>query len=103
MPCLIVAVDDNFVVPIPATMKAVGFFRAASAPTIAPGSRDDVAHRLANASGWTAVATGADGRAGIAVKSANEPAAIDGALAECAKQDRSCRVVAIGPFAVEPK
>ena len=103
VPCLIVAVDDNFVVPIPATMKAVGFFRAASAPTIAPGSRDDVAHRLANASGWTAVATGADGRAGIAVKSANEPAAIDGALAECEKQDRSCRVVAIGPFAVEPK
>ena len=38
VPCLIVAVDDNFVVPIPATMKAVGFFRAASAPTIAPGA-----------------------------------------------------------------
>ena len=103
VPCLIVAVDDNFVVPIPATTKAVGFFRAASAATIAPGSRDDVAHRLANASGWTAVAIGANGRAGVAVKAANEQAAIDGALAECVKQDRSCRVIAIGPFAVEPK
>jgi len=103
VPCLVVAVDDDFVVPIPATMKAVNFFKAASAPTIAPGSRDDVAHRLANASGWTAVAAGADGRAGVAVKAANEQAAIDGALADCAKLDRSCRVIAIGPFAVEPK
>jgi adenylate cyclase len=103
VPCLIVAVDDDFVVPIPATMKAVGFFRAASAPTITPGSRDDVAHRLAHASGWTAVATGADGGAGVTVKAANEQAAIDGALAECAKLDRSCRVIAIGSFAVEPK
>jgi class 3 adenylate cyclase len=103
VPCLIVAVDDDFVVPIPTTMKAVGFFKAASAPTVAPGSRDDVAHRLANTAGWTAVATGADGRAGVAVKAANEQAAIDGALADCAKQDRSCRVIAIGPFAVEPK
>src|SRR5262249_22602217 len=40
-PCLIVAVDDNFVVPIPATMKAVGFFKAASASTIAPRSLED--------------------------------------------------------------
>jgi class 3 adenylate cyclase len=103
VPCLVVAVDDDFVVPIPATMKAVSFFKAATAATIAPGVRDDVAHRLANASGWTAVATGADGRAGVAVKAAGEQAAIDGALAECAKQDRSCRVIAIGPFAVEPK
>ena len=29
VPCLVVAVDDDFVVPIPATMKAVGFFKAA--------------------------------------------------------------------------
>jgi class 3 adenylate cyclase len=103
VPCLIVAIDDEFVVPIPATMKAAGFFRAASAPTIAPVSREDVAHRLANASGWTAVAAGADGRPGVMVKAANEQAAIDGALADCAKQDHSCRVIAIGPFAVEPK
>jgi hypothetical protein len=103
VPCLVVVVDDDFVVPIPATMKAVGFFKAASAPTIAPGARDDVAHRLANAGGWTAVATGVDGRAGVAVKAASEQAAIDAALADCARQDRSCRVIAIGPFAVEPK
>ena len=103
VPCLVVAVDDTFVVPIPATMKVTGFFRAANESKIAPGWRDDVTHRLANATGWTAVASGADGRAGVSIKTANEQAAIDGALADCSKQDRSCRVIAIGPFEVEPK
>jgi class 3 adenylate cyclase len=103
VPCLVVAVDNMFVVPIPATMKVTGFFHAANASKIAPGWRDDVAHRLANATGWTAVASGADGRPGMSVKAANEQAAIDGALADCGKQDRSCRVIAIGPFEVEPK
>jgi hypothetical protein len=39
----------------------------------------------------------------VSIKAANEQAAIDGALADCGKQDRSCRVIAIGPFEVEPK
>jgi hypothetical protein len=103
VPCLVVAVDDTFVVAIPATMKVTGFFHAANAAKIAPGWRDDVAHRLANATGWTAVATGADGRAGVGIKAADEQAAINGALTDCGKQDRSCRVIAIGPFEVVPK
>jgi Adenylate and Guanylate cyclase catalytic domain len=103
VPCLVIAVDDTFVVPLPLTMKVTGFFRAENASTIAPGLRDEVAHRLASAKGWTAVATGADGRPGVSIKAANEQAAIDGALADCGKQDRSCRVIAIGPFEVEPK
>jgi adenylate cyclase len=37
------------------------------------------------------------------LKAANEQAAIDGAMADCARQDSSCRVIAIGPFAVESK
>src|SRR6202140_2710281 len=64
VPCLVLAVNDDFVVPIPMTMKVVGFFQPASAPAIAPQLRDDVARRLANGSGWTAVATGAGGRVG---------------------------------------
>jgi class 3 adenylate cyclase len=103
VPCLVIAVDDTFVVPLPVTMKVAGFFRAENASTIAPGLRDEVTHRLANAKGWTAVATGADGRPGVSIKAVNEQAAIDGALADCGKQDRSCRVIAIGPFEVEPK
>jgi len=103
VPCLIVAVGDNFVVPVPTTMKATGFFRPASTDAIAPGLREDVARRLGNGSGWTAVATGASGRAGVASHATNEQGAIDAAMADCAKQDTSCRVIGIGPFAVEAK
>jgi len=103
VPCMIVAVNDDFVVPVPATMKAVGFFHPASASAIAPELRDDVARRLGNGSGWSAVAAGAGGQVGVMPQAASEQAAVDGAMADCAKQDRSCRVIAIGPFAVEPK
>jgi adenylate cyclase len=103
VPCLLVALDDSIVVPIPTTMKVVGLFHAVGNPLIAPDARDDVAQRLANAaSGWNAVATGASGRPGLALKAASEQAAVDGALADCARQDRNCRVIAIGPWAVEP-
>ena len=89
--------------PIPTSMKVVGLFHAAGNPLIAPDARESVAQRLANApTGWNAVATGAGGRPGLALKATSEQAAVDGALADCARQDRNCRVIAIGPFAVEP-
>jgi len=102
--CVTVAVDEVFVVPIPSTMKAVGLFRAAGNPVIVPEARDDVARRLGNATGgWSAVAVGASGRPGLMLRAASERAAIDGALMDCGRLDRACRVVAIGPFTVEPK
>jgi class 3 adenylate cyclase len=102
--CVTVAVDDAFVVPIPSTMKVVGLFRAAGNPAIVPEARDDVARRLGNAtSGWSAVAVGASGRSGLMLRAASEREAIDGALTDCGRLDRACRVVAIGPFTVEPK
>ena len=102
--CVTVAVDDAFVVPIPATMKVVGLFRAASNPALAPEARDDIARRLGNAtSGWNAVAVGASGRPGLGLRAVGERNAIDGALMDCSRLDRGCRVVAIGPFTVEPK
>jgi adenylate cyclase len=103
VPCLVVAIDDTFVVPIPSTMKVVGFFNPSNAP-IAPALRGDVAQRLAGAGrGWNALATGVGGHPGLGLKGTTESDAIGTALAECAKQDRNCRVVAIGPFSVEPK
>jgi adenylate cyclase len=33
---------------------------------------------------------------------AKEQDAIAGAMADCAKHDSACRVIGIGPFAVEP-
>jgi adenylate cyclase len=104
IPCMIVAVNDSFVVPIPTTMKVVGFFHAGNNAVLAPEVRDDVVRRIGNAtSGWNAVAVGSGGRSGLMVKATNEQDATDGALAECSKQDYNCRVIAIGPFLVEPK
>jgi class 3 adenylate cyclase len=102
--CVTVAVDDAFVVPIPSTMKVVGLFRVASNPAIAPAARDDIARRLGNATGgWSAVAVGASGRPGLMLRAASERDAIGGALTDCGRLDRACRVAAIGPFTVESK
>jgi adenylate cyclase len=103
VPCLAVAVNDDFVVAVPTTMRATGFFQPVSAPGLAADARDDLARRLANAGGWTAVAAGTNGHAGVAVGAANEQTATSTAVTECAKQDSGCHVIAIGPFSVEPK
>ena len=50
VPCMIVALNDNFVVPIPASLKITGFFKAAGNTMISADARDDVARRLADAS-----------------------------------------------------
>jgi class 3 adenylate cyclase len=103
VPCMIVAVDDVFVVPVPTTLKIVGFFRADKNASVASDARDEVARKLADApSGWNAVAVGAAGRPGLALKAANEQDAINDALGNCVKHDSDCHVIAIGPFTVGP-
>jgi adenylate cyclase len=103
VPCMIIALDDNFVVPIPTTLRATGFFKAAGNAMISPEARDDVARRIADAtSGWNAVAVGAAGRPGLGLKAATEQAAVNAALADCVKRDSDCHVIAIGPFSVGP-
>jgi adenylate cyclase len=100
-PCMIVAVNDSFVVPVPINLRAVGFFRPDHNASIAAEARDDVARKLADApSGWNAVAVGTAGRPGLGLKAVNEQNAIDEALGNCAKHDSACHVIAIGPFAV---
>ncbi len=103
VPCMLIALNESFVVPVPTTMKVVGFFRPSSATAIAPELRADIARRLGSGGGWTAVAAGASGHAGITIGAASEKDAVSGALVDCAKLDSACRVIAIGPFAVEPK
>jgi adenylate cyclase len=100
---MIVAVDETFVVPVPTLMKAIGFFHPAADSAIAAETRDDVVRKLAEAStGWNAVAVGAQGRPGLGLKASNEQNAVNDALADCAKRDSNCRVIAIGPFTVGP-
>ena len=70
--CMIVAIDDAFVVPVP-TAKVTGFFQAASNSSIPADARDDVARKLAEpSSGWNAVASGTSGHPGLALKAASE-------------------------------
>lgn len=101
--CMIVAVDDVFVVAVPTTMKVTGFFKAPGNSVIAADARDDVARKLAEANtGWSAVAVGTAGRPGLSLKAGSERNAINESLANCVKSDSDCHVVAIGPFAVGP-
>jgi hypothetical protein len=103
VPCLMVAVDDTFVVPVPTMMKATGFFHPAINPSIVADARDDTTRKLNGAtSGWNAVAVGTQGRPGLGLKAANEQSAVNDALANCAKRDTDCHVIAIGPFTVGP-
>ncbi|MFK4527904.1 class 3 adenylate cyclase [Bradyrhizobium japonicum] len=102
MACLIVAVDDNFVVPIPTLLRITGFFHAASNASIAADARAEVVRKLADGMGWNAVAVGTAGRPGLGLKVADEQTAVNSALADCAKRDSDCHVIAIGPFTVGP-
>jgi adenylate cyclase len=68
---------------------------------ISADAREDVARRMADAqSGWSAVAVGTAGRPGLGLKAAT--VSVDEALADCAKRDSNCQVIAIGPFSVGP-
>ena len=101
---MILAVDDRFVVAIPTTMKVIGFFQASTNALILPELRSEAARRLGNVTtGWSAVAVGNGGELGFALGALSEQAAVDSALANCGTRDRNCRVIAIGPFLVEPQ
>ncbi|WP_441233177.1 adenylate/guanylate cyclase domain-containing protein [Bradyrhizobium sp. 930_D9_N1_4] len=100
--CLVVAVDDNFVVPIPTLFRITGFFNAASNASIVADARGEVVRKLGEAMGWNAVAVGTAGRPGLGLKAADEQAAVNASLADCAKRDSDCHVIAIGPFTVGP-
>jgi Caspase domain/PAN domain len=101
-PCMVVALDDNFVVPIPTTMKPVGFFHPGINPQISPELREPLARRLSGATNaWNAVAVGSNGRLGVLLNGTDEKDAIAGALKDCGRQDNGCHVIALGPFTVE--
>lgn len=102
VPCMVVAIDDNFVVPIPTLFRITGFFNAASNSSIVAEARGEVVRKLGDATGWNAVAVGTSGRAGLGLKAADEQTAVNSALADCAKRDSDCHVIAIGPFTVGP-
>jgi class 3 adenylate cyclase len=101
--CMVIAVDDVFVVPVPTLMKVTGMFRSANNASIVADQRDDVMRKLAEATtGWAAIAVGSAGRPGLSLKAKSEQDAINEALGNCVKRDSDCHVIAIGPFMVGP-
>ena len=79
--------------------KVIGFFRP---DVIASEFRDEAVRRLdVTTSGWNAIAVSAGGQPGLGLAAATEQAAVEGALTECGRNARDCRVIAIGPFLVE--
>jgi adenylate cyclase len=99
--CRVLAVDDKYVVPLPRTVFVRGIFDPLTADQVPAAERPHLAQRLAAALGWSAVAIGTSGRAGVGQGAANEADAIKAALADCAARDSNCRLIAIGPFRVE--
>src|SRR5580698_4132747 len=66
--CLVVALDDTFVVAVPTLARAVGFYRQDALFALRVELRNEVARRLATSNqGWQALALGATGFAGIEV------------------------------------
>jgi class 3 adenylate cyclase len=101
--CMVIAVDDVFVVPVPSLMKANGMFHSANNASITTDQRGDLVRKLAEATtGWNAVAVGAAGRPGMGLSASSEQNAINEALGNCVKHDSDCHVIAIGPFTVGP-
>ena len=100
--CLVVAVDDTFVVAIPTLARATGIYREGALFGVQPAERLEVARQLENApQGWSAVAVGAGGHTGLKVAATSERNAVDGAMDDCARRDRDCRITVIGPFLVD--
>jgi adenylate cyclase len=103
VPCMVLSVDDVFVVPLPKSMKIAGLLSPDTINGVSAELRNETVRRIRNAQGgWSALATGAAGRPGIALRAADEAAAVKGAMTDCERQDRECRVIAIGPFTVQP-
>ncbi len=103
VPCMVVALDDTFVVPVPTILKVIGFFQAATNSSIASNAKAEVVRRLSDApTGWNAVAVGISGRPGLGLQASNEQDALNEALGNCVKHDTDCHVIAVGPFAVGP-
>ena len=47
VPCMVMGIDDTFVIPIPTLAKVVGFYRPEGLVGVKPDARDEIAHRLA--------------------------------------------------------
>ncbi len=71
------------VVPLPKTMKIVGLLSPDTINGVSADLRNETVRRIRAQGGWSALATGAGGRPGIAIRAADETAAVLRAMADC--------------------
>ena len=103
-PCMIVALDDVFVVPIPALRRVTGFFQASANTRIAAmrATTSRASSRMRRV-GWNAVAVGFAGRSGSGVEGNDRTDRDQMPRSPIASSATAiCHVIAIGPFAVGP-
>ena len=85
---------------IPLSRRALSARPAPYLDDLNPAQREAVERYLV-ADDWRAIAVGRNGRIGIATVRANEEAAVEAALRECARVGGTeCAVSAVGPFLV---
>lgn len=119
--CAVIALNDSFMVPIPATMRVTGFFRPEPLPPFSAQDYKRLAEQYLMRGGWKAVSLGNDGRMGLSAGLASEQEAIDAAMADCraakppstgpggvaaavlGASQPECIVFALGIFTVESK
>ena len=101
--CKIVAVDDVFVVPVPTTLKVIGFFHRTEIPRLQRihETTSRTSSRRRRADGTRSLSVPRAVRA-CALKATNEQNGVNEALGNCVRHDSECHVIAIGPFSVEP-
>jgi DNA-binding winged helix-turn-helix (wHTH) protein len=97
-PCILVSVDGQLTLQIPKSRPVTRIFLPSREDGMSDADRQRVAE-VYRAAEWRALARGKDGWH-PAADAPSEAAAVDAALAACAKTDTECRLHAIGNFIV---
>lgn len=101
-PCVVYAVDDTVLVRVPQRHRVTDIFTPQEVLGLAGSNRGAVETYLIS-DDWRAIAMGTAGRLGIVSGRASEEQAVADALAACAAAGgENCKLLAIGPFVVDP-
>jgi adenylate cyclase len=101
--CAVYALEDQVVVRVPERNRILDILIPSDVPNLDPRQREAIEKYLV-ADDWRAIAVARNGRIGIVSGRANEGAAIDDAMRECARAGGTeCAILAEGPFLVTSK
>jgi DNA-binding response OmpR family regulator len=99
VPCLLLSVDGMLTVQIPRSHRVRDIFLLTTEPEMSEQEKERIG-QVYREKEWRALARGGSGRWYPVANAASESDAVDAALDACARQDRECRIYAIGNFRV---